>query len=144
MDQSTDWTSCDELCEASSTNTNLTNTMTWISFDSHDFVQMWLPIHVVRPVGIRVNQIPWTTRERQTGMETGIQRICRHDDAIGWKYFPRYWPFLRGIHRSLVDSPHKGITICWANNRDAGDLRRHHAHYDVTVIERTQQRHIRE
>ena len=23
----------------------------------------------------------------------------------------------------------------WANNRDAGDLRRHHAHYDVTVME---------
>ena len=25
-----------------------------------------------------------------------------------WKYFPRYWPFVRGIHRSPVNSPHKG------------------------------------
>ena len=25
-------------------------------------------------------------------------------------------------------------TTCWVNNRDAGDLRRHHAHYDVTVM----------
>ena len=25
-------------------------------------------------------------------------------------------------------------TTCWANNRDAGDFRRHHAHYDVTVV----------
>ena len=23
-----------------------------------------------------------------------------HDDVIKWKHFPRYWPFLRGIHRS--------------------------------------------
>ena len=23
-----------------------------------------------------------------------------HDDVIKWKYFPRYWPFVRGIHRS--------------------------------------------
>ena len=27
-----------------------------------------------------------------------------HDDIIKWKYFPRYWPFVRGIHRSPVKS----------------------------------------
>ena len=70
-----------------------------------------------------------------------------HDDVIKWKHFPRYWPFVRGIHRSPVNSPHKGqwrgalifSLICvringWVNNRDAGDLRRHHSHYDVTVM----------
>ena len=31
-----------------------------------------------------------------------------HDDVIEWKHFPRYWPFVRGIHRSPVNSPHKG------------------------------------
>ena len=31
-----------------------------------------------------------------------------HDDVIQWKHFPRYWPFVRGIHRSQVNSPHKG------------------------------------
>ena len=39
-------------------------------------------------------------------------RICQntepHDDVIEWKHFPRYWPFVRGIHRSPVNSPHKG------------------------------------
>ena len=25
-------------------------------------------------------------------------------------------------------------TNCWANNRDGGDFRRHHAHYDVTLM----------
>ena len=70
-----------------------------------------------------------------------------HDDVIKWKHFPRYWPFVRGINRSPVDSPHKGQwrgvfmfclilswTNSWVNNRDAGDLRHHHAHYDVTVM----------
>ena len=31
------------------------------------------------------------------------------DDVIKWKHFPCYWPFVRGIHRSPVNSPqHKG------------------------------------
>ena len=34
-------------------------------------------------------------------------RIC-HDDVIKGGNFPRYWPFVRGIHRSPVNSPHKG------------------------------------
>ena len=70
-----------------------------------------------------------------------------HDDVIKWKYFPRYWPFVRGIHRSPVNSPHKGPwrgalmfslicawIICWVNNREAGDLRRHCTHYVVIVM----------
>ena len=31
-----------------------------------------------------------------------------HDDVIKWIHFPRYWPFVRGIHRSPMNSPHKG------------------------------------
>ena len=70
-----------------------------------------------------------------------------HDDVIKWKHLPRYWPFVRGIHRSPVNSPHKGqwrgalmlSLIClwrngWVNNREAGDLRRYHAQYDVIVM----------
>ena len=25
--------------------------------------------------------------------------VAFHDDVIKWKHFPRYWPFVRGIHR---------------------------------------------
>ena len=70
-----------------------------------------------------------------------------HDDVIKWKHFPHNWPFVRGIHRSPVNSPHKGqwcgalmiSLICvlindWVNNREAGDLRRYRAHYDVIVM----------
>ena len=31
-----------------------------------------------------------------------------HDDVIKWKHFPRYWPFVRGIQQSSVNSPNKG------------------------------------
>ena len=70
-----------------------------------------------------------------------------HDDVIKWKHFPRYWPFVRGFHRSPVNYPHKGqwrgalmfALICawingWVNNGEAGDLRRHRTNYDVNVM----------
>ena len=70
-----------------------------------------------------------------------------HDDVIKWKHFPRYWPFVRGIHRSPVNSPHKGqwcgalmfpLICAWinalVNTREAGDLRRHPAYFDVIVM----------
>ena len=73
--------------------------------------------------------------------------VSNHDDVIKWKHFPRYWPFVRGIHRSPVNSPHKGqwrgalmfSLICawmndWVNNREAVNLRPHRAHHDVTVM----------
>ena len=76
-----------------------------------------------------------------------LSTALNHDDVIKWKHFPRYWPFVRGIHRSPVKSPHKGqwrgalmfSLICawingWVNNVEAGDLRRHRAHYDVIVM----------
>ena len=73
-----------------------------------------------------------------------------HDDVIKWKHFPRYWPFVRAIHRSPVTGEFPSqmpktrsfnffFLICdrindRVNNREVGDLRRHRAHYDVTVM----------
>ena len=34
--------------------------------------------------------------------------VVFHDDIINWKLFPCYWPFVWGIHRSPVNSPHRG------------------------------------
>ena len=36
-----------------------------------------------------------------------LPRPFSHDDVIKWKHFLRYWPFVRGIHRWPVSSPHK-------------------------------------
>ena len=72
-------------------------------------------------------------------------KLSWHDDVIKWKHVPRYWPFVRGIHRSPVNSTHKGqwrgalmfSLICdwindWVNTREAGDLNCYRAHCDVT------------
>ena len=77
----------------------------------------------------------------------GHDLCLTHDDVIKWKYFPRYWSFVRGIHQSPVNPQHKGewrgalmfSLICvwingWVINREAGDLRRHRAHYDVIIM----------
>ena len=79
---------------------------------------------------------------------TPIGQFCKYDDIIKWKQFPRYWPFVRGIHWSSVNSPHRGqwrgalmfSLICartngWANNRYAGDSIRYRAHYGVTIMD---------
>ena len=80
--------------------------------------------------------------------ELSVQKcVSVHNDIIEWKHSMIYWPFVRGIHWSPVDFPHKGQwcgalifslictwTIGWANIRDTSDLSRHHAYYDVTVM----------
>ena len=70
-----------------------------------------------------------------------------NDDVIKWKPFPRYWPFVRGIHQSPVNSPHNGqwrgamifSLICawidgWVNYREAGDFGRNRAHYNFILM----------
>ena len=55
--------------------------------------------------------------------------------------FPRYLPFVWGIHRSqrpvtrslfLWSAPEQTVV----NNPDADDVRRHRAHFDITVVSR--------
>ena len=60
-------------------------------------------------------------------------------------FFLRYRPFVRGIHRWIPLTKASDAELwCflwsapwingWVNNREAGDLRRHRAHYDVTLM----------
>ena len=64
-----------------------------------------------------------------------------HDDIIKWKHFPRYWPIC-GLTSQWPMTQSFDILLDlylkknngWANNWDTGDLRRHCAHYDITVI----------
>ena len=103
--------------------------LTWINFNTNMDKMIKLCCYVIR-----------STRHPQGGR-------WLHDDVIKWKHSPRNWPFVRRIHRSPVNSPHKGQwrgalmfpLICvwindWVNNSEAGDLRRYQAHYDVTVM----------
>ena len=91
----------------------------------------------------------WVASHDRHGISNHRKLDCLslYDDVIKWKHFPCYWTFVRGIHWSPVNFPHKGqwrgalmfSLICtwindWVNNREAADLRRHRAHYDVIVM----------
>ena len=49
---------------------------------------------------LKMTEIQWFMYKKATG--------DYHDDVTKWKHFPRYWLFVRVIHRSPVNSPHKG------------------------------------
>ena len=98
--------------------------------------------------GVTENNYAGSPFLSRSGIQTQpFHPISPHDDVITWKHFLRYWPFVRGIHRPPVDSPNKGhwrgalmfSSICacpngWTNTLNAGDLRQHRAHYDVSVM----------
>ena len=120
------------------------------------FVAYFCEVYFVRQVllwyysGWLLHVFPKTLLEKRSGHLTrwiNGEQCTSNDDVIKWKHFPRYWPFVRGIHRSPVNSRHKGqwrgalmfSLICastnsWANKEDAGDLRRHRSHYDVILM----------
>ena len=94
------------------------------------------------PSGSIVISSSWGRQRRKTNAHSAHY----YDEIIKWKHFPRYWPFVQEIDRSPVNSPYKGqrrgalmfSLICtWTNgvnNGEAGDLRRHRAHYEVRVM----------
>ena len=100
----------------------------------------WATLQITKPIRPTMRTLPNSVLCAHT-------QNCTHDDVIKWKHFPCYWPFLRGIHRSPVNSPHKdqwrealmfpliyAWIDAWANDLESGDLRRHRAHYDVIVM----------
>ena len=106
------------------------------------------PSHYLNQCWLIIREVLWYPPQGNftANAIVGLSNVF-HDDVIKWKHFPRYWPFVRGIHRSPVNSPHKGqwrgavifSLIClwingWVNNREAGDLRLYRAHYDVIVM----------
>ena len=112
------------------------------------YYSFWL--HSIRPSGSAFHDDICGYNKKRGGVNiTGEieRRALTHDDLIKWKHFPRYWPFVRGIHRSPVISPNRDqwrgalmfSLICvwingWVNNREAGDWRRYRAYYDVIVM----------
>ena len=83
---------------------------------------------------------------------TSIFSVCLYDDVIKWKHFPRHWLLCREFtgdcgeftshrwipftqwRRALMFSLICAWTNSWINDQDAGNLRRHRAHNDVTVM----------
>ena len=47
------------------------------------------------------------SQEKSVEGQVAAGKAPAHDDVIKWKHFPRYWPFVRRIHRSPVNCPHQ-------------------------------------
>ena len=106
---------------------------------------------MARPNGTKhhcfVTRTPWCLTSTET-------RLCSSPAFVTipwWRHqmetFSALLAICAGIHRSPVNSPHKGqwrvalmfSLICvwingWVNNREAGDLTHYRAYYDVTVM----------
>ena len=106
------------------------------------YIKMVISFHISLPVLFRVVLIAehQANKHRQVQNDIKIKKIT-HYDVIKWKHFRRYWPVVRGIHRSRENSTHKGqwrvalkfYLICaWVNIGEAGNLKCHRAHYEIT------------
>ena len=104
----------------------------WLTSSGHDCSR--------RPSAVTPALTDWSPSGGEKGVENDMMTSSNG-------YVFRVIGPLRGIHRSPVNSPHKGqwrgalmlSLICawindWVNNREAGDLRRHCAHYDVMDV----------
>ena len=62
------------------------------------------------------------------GKISHIATALNHYDVIKWKHFPRYCPYVRGIHQSPADSPTKGqyhkrlIFLCCQSKQTAEQI----------------------
>ena len=123
----------------------MTKFVTGIKPASHEYISTGTIIfHEINPLTNRDKSIgPHILFYESSTVLLDTQFTGGHDDVIKWKHFPRYWPFVQ----SPVNSSRKGqwrgalvfSLICawtnsWANNRDAGNLRRYRAHYGVIVM----------
>ena len=111
----------------------------------HNHTQFCIYIFLRQELNVFIWQV--IINHHRTPPYTEPSEKLSHDDFMKWTHFSRYWPIVRRIHRSPVDYPHQGQgcgalmfslkcawTNGWANNRDAGDLRHHRAHYDVILM----------
>ena len=73
--------------------------VTWKIFPFDDIIMVYR-------ISVDNNLVP--NCRRRPGYHTYSAYDVMHDDVIKWKHFPRNWPFMWGIHRSPVNSPHKG------------------------------------
>ena len=102
-------------------------------------------------IKVHLHEFKWRVECKSTTHITQlIDTYLRHHKTQIWcmitssnenRNVPRCWPFVWGIHRWPVNSPHKGQcrgalmlsligawTNDWANNRFTGDLRRYRTH----------------
>ena len=107
------------LSALSEGNPPVTNGFLWFPSQSVSYAKVWFFLVArLSSLLIELSNSRWFKRSRssrdtklmksgQCGMSGSYLRGW-YNDVIKWKHCPRYWPFVRGVHRSPVNSPHKG------------------------------------
>ena len=104
----------------------------------------WSPIHISHGFALKSYILHKSLKFMNLNRPMGFRRSnvgLVHVDVIRWKHFPRYWPFVRGIHRSPVDfSLQRPVTRSFEvffdlslNKRLSKHLRQRRVQFDVTA-----------
>ena len=96
------------------------------------------PSHSILAVQIQILFLEVLTQSDILRYDTS-HKICTlryHNDVIKWQHFPRYWPFVRGIHPSPELSCYFYLRVNKRLSKQSWYwcLRHHRAHYDVIVM----------
>ena len=122
---------------------------TWIS--NHTHYKVWYEITYTFPNFNSATVEIWEWLSELHPLQIQIQNKGRNGKSSWWRHqmesFSALLALCAGNSPVPVNSPHKGqwrealmfSLICawingWENNREAGDLRRYRAHYDVIVM----------
>ena len=108
----------------------------------------WQYKHLVSLVTMYLYSLSLGLSNSNLNCSEATQKYTCHDDVIKWKHFPRYWPFLQGIHLPSVNSLHRGqwrgalmfSLICALNKRLSKQslgwwFETQSAHFAVIVME---------
>ena len=97
---------------------------------SHYLHHCWLIISRVLHyslIGNGTGNAPWWRHQMETF--SALLAICAGNSPVPGE-FPTQRPVTRSFDVFFICAWING----WVNNRDAGDLRRHHAHYDIIIM----------
>ena len=80
----------------------------WFGLDTMCSVVLIIALNEVYSNDYSIDAVPHATT---TYMARALYALLPLYYVFKWKNFPRYWPFVRGIHWSPVNSPHKGHAV---------------------------------
>ena len=105
------WQSNDCPSASKATLMNMDKYFMWIHYErlhNHNKAKHNKTVCIFLGINCILNQ--WQSSSSVACSTTKISKINitenSHDDVIKWKHFPRYWPFVRGIHRWSRWIPH--------------------------------------
>ena len=96
-------------------------------------------LHVLPEFSGRSRSISWLLmawrRKEPIMIFSALLALCEWNPPVTGEFTGRRWiPLKKPLTRSFDVFFDLRLTNGWVNNRDAGDLRRHRAHYDVILM----------